>query len=250
MNTWVYAIISTVIVSLISVSGIIFLSINSKQLQKIVFILVSLAVGAILGNVFFHLIPEIYEHEHHKNFQLYGILITIGILLFFVAEHIFHWHHHHVDVLPTIKPFGYINLIADGIHNFTDGILIAAAWSVDMSTGIATTTAVLIHEIPQEISDFGVLIHSGFTKKKALVWNFISALTAIVGTILTLWVGQNLQEVIQYIIPLAAGGFIYLACSDLIPELNKHTSKNNALIQIVTFFLGLLIMLLLAHNSH
>ncbi len=249
MDIWIYAIISTLLVSLISLSGIVFLSLNIHRLQSIVFILVSLAVGAIFGNVFFHLIPEIYEHIG-EDFPHVGIIIVAGILLFFIAEKLFHWHHHELNVQPQIKPFGYINIIADGIHNFTDGVLIAAAYSIDITTGIATTIAVILHEIPQEISDFGVLIHAGFSKKKALAWNFVSALTAVLGTVLTLWIGEQLRYFVPYILSFAAGGFIYLAGSDLIPELNRHSSKRKAIIQIVTILIGLLVMLLFVDHHH
>ncbi|MCX7986086.1 MAG: ZIP family metal transporter [Bacteroidales bacterium] len=243
LQYWGYPLISTILVSLVSLTGIIFLNLSGQKLEKLVFILVSLAVGVILGNTFLHIIPESYEYFEHSDIP--SLLICFGIVLFFIAEKALHWHHHHVGER-IVKPLGKINLLADGIHNFTDGILIAAAWMTDSYLGISTTIAVLVHEVPQEIADFGILLHAGYSRKRALMWNFVSALSAIVGTILMLWVGSWLLHLSYYVLPIAAGGFIYLAGSDLIPELNKQISKYSTLVQIVMVVLGIVIMYLLS----
>lgn len=245
------ALLSTVTVSLMSVAGIFFLAANTEKLRKIVFILVSLAVGALLGNVFFHLLPESYETIESNS--LTGFLIAAGMLIFFVLEKFLNWHHgHHIDDLHNHpKSYGYISLYADSLHNFTDGILIAAGWMVSPETGIATTLAVIFHELPQEISDFGILIHAGFSAKKALWFNFIAALTAILGTVVTLLLGNAVESLAQWVLPVAAGGFIYLAGTDLMPELNKDHSKRNALIQLLMIIAGLLLMFWLSgDHSH
>ncbi len=212
MNSiWIYSLTSTFLVSLISITGIIFLALNTSRLQNIVFILVSLAVGALLGNVFFHLIPESFKSI--ENDGLIAVLILSGILVFFVMEKFLFWHHghdvEHIDQHP--KSYGYISLYADGLHNFTDGILIAAGWMSGPEIGMATTLSVVIHEIPQEISDFGILIHAGFTSGKALRLNFYAALTAILGTVATLLAGANIQSFSGIYFTCCCGWF-HLSC--------------------------------------
>lgn len=251
-NIWIGSLLSTVIVSLISITGIFFLSLKTSKLQKIVFVLVSFAVGALLGNVFFHLLPESFELI--ENTTVIAILVMAGILLFFVMEKFLHWHHgHKIEDTHHHKPrsYGYISLFADGVHNFTDGILIAAGWMVSPEIGIATTLAVVLHEIPQEISDFGILIHAGFTAKKALWLNFYAALAAVLGNVITLLLGTSIESLSVYVLPVAAGGFIYLAGTDLMPELNKDRSKLNSLIQLVVIIAGLLLMyFVMGDHSH
>ncbi len=240
-----YAILSVVVVSLLSFVGIAFLSFKTSQLNKWVHWFVSFAVGAILGNAFLHLIPEAFSHS--ENTMLISFLIFGGILTMFLLEKVFHWNHdHNLDAhehKPTnVKAYGYISLIADGVHNLADGMLIGAAWLVSPEVGLAVTLAIVIHEIPQEISDFSILIHSGFTRKKALLVNFLSACSAIIGTIIALFLGSKSEMATQIILPLAAGGFIYLAGSDLIPELHKSNTSKNALQQVVLIIAGFLLI--------
>ncbi len=162
-NVWIGAIGSTLMVSLLSFSGLLLLAMRTTQLQRMVFILVSFAVGALFGNTFFMLIPESFATI--ENTQLIGVLIILGLVVMFVLEKFIHWHHcHSVSHDHDAAPLGYISLITDSLHNFTDGVLIAAAWMASPEVGIATTLAVVVHEIPQEISDFGVLLHAGFSR--------------------------------------------------------------------------------------
>jgi zinc and cadmium transporter len=141
--------------------------------------------------------------------------------------------------------------MADGIHNFTDGILIAAGWMAGPEIGMATTLTVILHEIPQEISDFGILVHAGFTARKALWLNFYAALAAILGTVVTLLAGSAIESLSNYVLPIAAGGFIYLAGTDLMPELNKDRSRINSLIQLAMIVAGLaLIFFFSGDHSH
>jgi zinc and cadmium transporter len=253
MEIWLYAIGSTVVVSLVSLIGIFFLSWNKTKLQNIVFILVSFAVGALFGDAFLHLIPE--STAIHSSPQTTGILIILGILMFFVLEKFLLWRHDHglESAGHQIKPIGFMSLIADGVHNLIDGLLIGASFMVSPELGITTTIAIVLHEIPQEIGDFGILTHSGFSVKKSIWLNLASALTAIVGAALVLIVGERIENMVNYIIPIAAGGFIYLAGSDLIPELKKDTGFKRSLIQIVCIIGGLLIILafhFLPHAHH
>jgi zinc and cadmium transporter len=241
MKNIIYIFSSVILVSLISIIGILFLMFKKKTLDKILIFLVSLSAGSLLGGAFLHLIPEIVDSG---NFTLEtSFLILGGILFFFMVENFIHWRHCHV---PTSKShphhLGTMNLIGDGIHNLIDGIIIATSYFVSLTVGIATTLAVIIHEIPQEIGDFGVLLYAGFTKKRALFFNFLSALVALVGALIAiLFVGSS-QSFANIIIPIAAGGFIYIAGSDLIPEIHKKQEKGFSIKNLTGIILGILIM--------
>jgi len=187
-----------------------------------------------------------------QNTQLIGLLIISGLVLMFILEKFIHWHHcHNVSHENDAAPLGYISLITDSLHNFTDGVLIAAAWMASPEVGIATTLAVVLHEIPQEISDFGVLLHAGFSTRKALFLNFIAACTAILGAIVTVMLGSHTEKLIVFILPFAAGGFIYLAGSDLIPELHRESSVRKSLLQLAAILAGLVLMFYISlHHDH
>jgi zinc and cadmium transporter len=250
---WLYAIASTVLISLLSFSGVLFLAFQQKVLRQIIFVLISFAVGALFGNAFFILLPESYLHI--PDAKLAGILVVTGLLFMFILEKFIHWRHNHSideeEGAHKPAPLGYISLITDGLHNFTDGVLIAAAWMVSPEVGIATTTAVLLHEIPQEISDFGVLIHAGFSRKKALMLNFFSACSAILGGVFMLILGHLTEVATYYILPVAAGGFIYLAGTDLLPELHREKSNKKNIIQFAAILAGLMLMHFISLNhSH
>jgi zinc and cadmium transporter len=241
----VYILVSTLVVSLISLTGIAFILVNRKILGRIIHYLVSFAVGGLFGGAFFHLIPESFEN--FKKSSSASLLIITGILLFFILEKFLHWMHDHEKSFSStpVKVQGPLNIVADAFHNFIDGILIAASFIIDRELGMATTIAVLLHEIPQEIGDFGVLIHSGYTVTRALFYNFLSALTAFIGVFTVFAMGSSAQVVAHYVIPLAAGGFIYLAGSDLIPELHNENSFRKSVFQLLTMLLGFAILFLL-----
>jgi zinc and cadmium transporter len=247
---WLYALSSTIIVSLISLSGVLLLSIKARQLHRILVWLMCFSAGAMLGNAFFHLLPESYTSIHPAHITAW--LAIGGYFIFFVMERLIHSHHSEdKDHLQKIKSFGYLSLYADSLHNLTDGILIGAAWMFNAEVGLATTIAVILHEIPQEIGDFGILLKAGFSRSKALFYNFISASTAIFGTLITLLLGKNLQHFSEYILPVAAGGFIYLATSSLFPEILKETNKKNFWIHLIFLTLGLGLMYYLSlHSGH
>ena len=243
-DIWLYALASVILVSLLSVIGVVFISISEAKLKQIVFVLVSLAVGSLFGDVFIHLLPQAFEKlEARLEASLY---LLAGIFIFFVLEKFIRWRHQHdLESQNAIHPVGYMNLLADGIHNFIDGMIIGAAYLTSLRVGIATTIAVAMHELPQEISDFGVLLHAGFSKKKALIFNFLSALLAILGTVLILLAGTTLHYFVASMIPLAAGGFVYIAGSDLVPELNKELEPAKSLVQLLAIAAGVGLMLLL-----
>jgi len=249
-NVWIGAVGSTLLVSLLSFSGVLLLAMRTTQLKRMVFILVSFAVGALFGNTFFMLIPESFAMI--ESSQMIGLLIVSGLVVMFILEKFIHWHHcHNVSHDHDEAPLGYISLVTDSLHNFTDGVLIAAAWMASPGVGIATTLAVVVHEIPQEISDFGVLLHAGFSRKKALFLNFVAACAAILGAIITVMLGSVTEKLIVFILPFAAGGFIYLAGSDLIPELHRESSVRKSLIQLGAILAGLTLMFYISlHHEH
>lgn len=245
MTVWFNTIFSVLIVSLISLIGVITFALNSNNLRKIVLSLVSFSAGSLFGGAFFHLLPEAAE-EMGFGIKL-SVYVLLGIILFFILENFIHWRHCHV---PTSKshphPVGIMNLIGDGFHNLLDGMVIAAAYMASTSIGLATTVAVVLHEIPQEIGDFGILIHAGYSKAKALIFNFLSAITAILGAVIVLTIGIKSAAFASALLPFTAGGFIYIAGSDLIPELRKQCSPlPKIFIQFIYFILGIATMLAL-----
>lgn len=251
----VYIIIASFITSLFSLVGVFFLSLSLDKLKKIVMFLVSLSAGALLGDAFLHLLPEIIEKSHQESgygnneFVWFGVLG--GIILFFILEKIIHWRHCHIPTSSEhIHPVGKMNLIGDALHNLIDGMVIAGAFLLDVNLGIITTIAVISHEIPQEIGDFGVLIHAGYKIKKALFFNFVSGLFSLLGSLLAIAFNFYSESFIDFIIPITAGGFIYIASSDLIPELKKECSMRKTLGQLGGIFLGLGFMILIKLLFH
>ncbi len=241
---WGYTLASVILVSLVSFVGILTLSISEKNLKKILLYLVSFAAGALFGDAFIHLLPEISEESG------FGIVTSLsilsGILAFFILEKIIDWHHYHMPhTKQDVHPFVITNLIGDAFHNFIDGLIIGGSYLVSIPVGIATTLAVTLHEIPQEMGDFGVLLHGGFSKQKALFFNFITALTAIIGATVALTLSTYIEHIASFIVPFAAGGFIYIAGTDLIPELHKEANIKRSIMQLLAFAAGILIMALL-----
>ena len=246
---WFYALASVVIVSLISLIGVFSLSMRIEQLKKIILFLVSFSAGALFGDAFIHLLPEVVrEYGFGIHISLY---VLGGIVTFLVIEKFIHWHHCHMELIHHHHkghkechphPFAYMNLLGDAVHNFIDGLIIGASYMVSIPIGIATTPAVILHEIPQKVGDFGVLIHGGFSAGRALLLNFLVALTAVGGTALALALDARVPNLNAFLIPFAAGGFIYIAGSDLIPELHKEVDLKKSLIQLVTFILGIAVM--------
>ncbi|MDA1196753.1 MAG: ZIP family metal transporter [Nanoarchaeota archaeon] len=237
--------ISVIIVSLISLVGLLSIIVSGKNLKKLLVFFISFSAGSLFGGAFLHLLPEAAQALGF-TLQLSSAVLT-GIVFFYVLENFIHWRHCHI---PTTHdhphPVGTMSLVGDGLHNLIDGMVIAAAYLISIPAGIATTVAVAIHEIPQEIGDFGVLIHAGYSKGKALFLNFCSALLAIVGALMVLAVGAKSQLFANLLVPFTAGGFIYIAGADLIPELRKEVYPMSKLItQFVFFLAGIAIMLLL-----
>lgn len=239
---WTYSLISVIIVSLISLIGVFTLSIDQKKLYKSLIYLVSLSAGTLMGDAFIHLIPEAFSKS--RDIAKISIYILAGILVFFILEKVLHWRHCHEEPCEEHPhPFSYVILFGDAVHNFIDGTIIAASFFVSIPVGIATATAVIFHEIPHEIGNFGSLVYGGFTRKKALLYNFFSAIMAILGTILVLAINSDGANLTEFLIPFAAGGFVYIAGTDLIPELHKHNEADKGILQVATFVLGIGLML-------
>tara|TARA_Y100000310_G_C20533620_1_gene739746 strand:- start:78 stop:806 length:729 start_codon:yes stop_codon:yes gene_type:complete len=233
--------LSTLLISLIAFIGIITLSIKERLLQKILLFLVALSAGTLIGNAFLHLLPEALKKS---NSNVVFIYVLIGFVSFLLLEKILHWHHCH-DGKCTIHSFAYINLLGDSVHNFLDGLIIAASFLINIPLGFATTLAILFHEIPQELGDFGVLIHGGFSKVKALFLNFITAVTAVLGGITGYLLSSQIDILTTYLIPFAAGGFIYISASDLLPEIKNEMVLKKCITNLIIFIIGILIMYLL-----
>ena len=244
--TTLYTILSVIIVSLVSFVGVLSLSVKKKNLNDYLLILVSLSAGTLLGGAFLHLLPEAVDRT---GFGVnVSLLVLAGILVFFLLEKFIHWRHchgHHPGKMHGHNPthLAPLNLFGDGIHNFLDGLIIAGAYLVSIPAGIATTIAVIFHEIPQEIADFGVLLYSGLSKVKALLFNFLSAAIAIVGAIVGLLFGTD--TFINFILPFAAGGFVYIAGANLIPELHKECGLKDSFWHFIALLIGLVLMYLL-----
>jgi zinc and cadmium transporter len=238
-----FSMLSVVAISLASLVGLFAIPMQTLGGRRVFTFLVSFSAGALLGDVFIHLLPELAEEG---NFTFQASLTILGtIMAFFVLEKYLHWHHHHGEGKEgehAAHPYTTNILLGDSVHNFIDGLVIAGAYQLDVRLGLATTLAVVLHEIPQEIGDFGVLIHGGFTKAKALLYNFISALSAILGAVAVFTLG-DLSGFLPYLAALGAGSFIYIAVADLIPEIHKE--HRQPLSQLFAFALGIGIMFLL-----
>ncbi|MBX4205229.1 MAG: ZIP family metal transporter [Candidatus Doudnabacteria bacterium] len=242
MNAAVYSILSVVAVSLISFVGVLTLITRLKAESRFLAFLVSFAAGALLGDVFIHLLPELSAKQ--KFNQTTSAYVLGAIILLFIIEKYIHWHHHgnEDDHAMHAKPFVFTNLFGDGLHNMIDGMVITGAYLLDIRLGLATTVAVILHEIPQEFADFGVLIYGGLTTRKALFYNFLSALAALIGAVVVLIFGSN-QNIESILVALGAGTFIYIAVADLIPEI--HREEKNTGTQLISFGLGIFVMYLL-----
>ena len=240
-QTWLYALGSVLLVSLVSLAGAATLSLSRSFLKRILLFLVSFAVGSLLGGAFIHLLPEAFASD--LNPLVVSGSVLAGIILFFILEKFFRWRHCHQETTADhVHPVVPMNIFGDAMHNFIDGILIGVTYAVSIPLGMATTVAVLLHEIPQEIGDFSILIHGGLTVKKALLFNFASALTAVIGVVLALMLGTSMEGVLLYFLPMTAGGFIYIAGSDLIPELHHNTDVKISILQLLALLGGIAIM--------
>jgi zinc and cadmium transporter len=241
------ALISVLVVSLISFVGATALALGPRRVRTLLPLLVAMAAGALLGGALLHLLPEAAEQAGGFDRRV-ATWTLAGVLGFFVIESVIHWHHHGEDVEEHgeggVASFVWMNLIGDGVHNCIDGALIAGTWMLSPSAGLVTTIAVSLHEVPQEFGDFGVLLHGGLPVGKALLLNFASAMLAFVGAVGVLLTGGALH-LEPALVPLAAGGFLYVACADLVPELHKRATRKDLLFRSLAMAVGLALVIVL-----
>ena len=239
MSILAFILLASFITSCGSLVGAIVLILSQEKLSKILLFLISLSAGALMGGAFLHLLPEAANST--EPFTLNAIVL-ISFIFFFLVEKLLHWRHCHDGKCDIHGEFGYMNLMGDSIHNFIDGVILAAAFLTDIRLGVVTTIAVSLHEIPQEIGDFGVLLYSGFGKKKAFISNFLVSLTSVLGGVLGYYALSFSQNLVVYLLPIAAGGFIYIAASDLMPELRAEEDLKKSQYSFAIFMLGVGLM--------
>jgi len=227
---------AVVLNSLISLIGAFTLVFKRKLLDRILFVLVSFAAGALLGAAFLDLLPEAAElSDSSLGYAL------VGFVVFLVLEKFVYWYHCHKGSC-DVHSFTYLNLVGDALHNLLDGAVIAASFLVSIPLGLVTTLAIVLHEIPQEIGDFAVLVFGGVNPKKALLFNFLTALTSILGAVVAYFLSSEVTNFSAFLVPFAAGSFIYIAATDLIPELNKEQNVKKSAIQFLFLLIGLLLI--------
>ena len=239
MTTLAWILIAGIAMSSIALVGAVTTKLSEETLSRVVMPTVALAAGSLLGGAFFHMLPEAVR-ALGNNLLVYVWLVA-GFLVFFTLEQFLHWHHCHRSPASEHRPLGHLILIADGGHNFIGGLAVGGAFVVDIRVGIVTWLVAALHEIPQEFGDFGILIHSGWSRRSALVWNFASALTFLVGALVAYAVSGSVE--VGYLLPFAAGNFIYIAAADLLPEIARETRTRDKLETTLAFIAGLGLLL-------
>lgn len=240
-----YALASVIGVSLLSLLGIVFFLFEESFVKKSLLYFVSFSTGGLLGDVFIHILPDMARKPGTFGASL--LVVLLGIIFSFVMEKIIHWRHCHMlpdDDHDHHHAVGAMSALGESVHNFIDGIVIAASFLASIPIGISTTLAVVFHEIPHEIGNFAVLLHSGFGRRKAILFNMFSASTAILGTVLVLATSRSLTSLTTYLLPFAAGNLLYIAGSDLIPELHKETRWKESVGQLIGLLCGMGVMYL------
>ena len=235
-----YILGAVILVSVVSLVGILTFNIKKQNIEKYLILFICFAAGALLGAAFFDLLPEAIEYDVSNGFSY----VLLGILVFFIIERLIFWHHcHHHKHAHT---FTYMNLFGDAIHNFIDGIIIAASFFHSVNVGLVTTLAVILHEIPQEMGDYSILLFGGFSRAKALVYNFLIALTSVAGALAAYFFFSAVKEFVPFLLFFAAGGFIYIACTDLFPEIKKEMNYQHGIKQVAAVIIGMLLIWLVS----
>lgn len=239
MNELPWILAATFMVSSISFIGAVTLALSEKLLKRILIVLVGFSAGALMGGAFLHLLPEAIETQPGAVTDIF-LVVLASFMMFFVLEKLL-WRHCHEKACP-IHIFAYLNLLGDGVHNFIDGLVMAGSFMVSVPLGLIATLAIAAHEIPQELGDFGVLIYGGLKPRKALALNFVTALTAVAGGVTGYYISPYLGGAMIFLLPFAAGGFLYIAASDLVPELHKEKSTVRTLVSFASFLVGIIFM--------
>ncbi|MFH1181045.1 MAG: ZIP family metal transporter [bacterium] len=244
MNTFFWILIFTFSISLVSFSGALILFLKEKVLNRVLLLLVAFSAGAFLGSAFLDLIPEALEGIEFEQARMTEVFLYLifGFCSFFILEQFIQWHHHHSLNHPEIKVFSRMILFSDGLHNFIDGVVIAGAFMVGFPVGVAAALAVALHEIPQGVGNFSCLLYGGFKKTRALFLNFIANTTIILGGVFGFLLAEKAGEKIFFILPFAAGGFIYVAASDLIPQIKEEWGMKKSALHFLLFLAGIALM--------
>jgi zinc and cadmium transporter len=241
MSTFLWILAGGVVMSAIALVGSLTLLLSDRTLERVLLPLVALAAGTLLGGALLHMIPAAVDTMGNR-FPVY-LWVFAGFAAFFALEQFLQWHHcHDVPCEHGIRPLSYLVLIADGLHNFIGGLAVAGAFLIDVRVGISAWLAAAAHEVPQELGDFGILVHSGWSKARALLFNFLSALTFLVGGLIA-WAAARSFDV-SFLLPFAAGNFLYIAAADLIPEVKHGESLGRAAVHFAAFLFGFLFLLL------
>ncbi len=238
MNVLTYIILASTALAAVSLVGAFTVLLSKKLFHQLIPNLVAFSAGALIGGAILHLIPESITElgNEPKTF----LLTLLGIVLFYILEQFIHWHHCHKETHEHKHPVSYLILVADTIHNLIDGMAVGAAFLVNPVVGSSTLVAVVAHEIPQELGDFGIFIHSGWSVSKALLVNFMSSLTFLIGGLLVYFISEDIN--VSYLLPFAAGTFIYIAAVDLIPEIKTNCELKFRFSYFAFFVIGLLVM--------
>jgi zinc and cadmium transporter len=242
MSTLAWIVAAGLAMSALALVGTITVWMPAPTLARLLLPTVGLAAGSLLGGAFFHMLPESVD-AIGNGLGVYLALVA-GFLVFFVLEQFLHWHHcHRVEHVECVerRPLGYLILLADGLHNLIGGLAVGGAFLVDIRVGIVTWLVAAAHEVPQELGDFGVLVHSGWERRSALAWNFASAVTFLVGALIAYAISDHVE--VAYLLPFAAGNFVYIAAADLLPEVTSEERTRDKLETSAAFVVGLAMLL-------
>jgi len=239
VSTLTWIVVAGLGMSALALVGAITVFMSASTLDRIVLPMVGLAAGSLLGGAFFHMLPESVDALGNGTGAY--LAVVVGFIVFFVLEQFLHWHHCHRAEHSEHRPLGHLVLLADGLHNLIGGLAVGGAFVVDIRVGIVTWLVAAAHEVPQELGDFGVLVHSGWQRRSALAWNLASALTFLVGALVAYALAERVQ--VAYLLPFAAGNFLYIGAADLLPEITSETRTRDKLETSGTFLVGLGILL-------
>jgi len=239
MSTLAWIVVAGLAMSSLALVGMVTVFMPPARLERIVLPIVGLAAGSLLGGATFHMLPESIDAIGNR-LSVY-VAFVAGFVVVFVLEQFLHWHHCHRANHTTHRPLGYLILMADGLHNFIGGLAVGGAFVVDIRVGIVAWLVAAAHEVPQELGDFGVLMHSGWQRRSALIWNFASALTFLLGSLVAYAMAEHIE--VAYLLPFAAGNFVYIAAADLLPEIAAEEHTRDKIETTAAFVAGLAILL-------